>query len=37
MSLRCRSCGARYPLAEYRENLDESLDEQLADARCDRL
>jgi len=35
--LRCKGCGAHYPLAEYRDRLDDLLEEQLADTRCDLL
>jgi ribosomal protein L37AE/L43A len=34
---RCRDCGAHYPLAEYRDRLDDILEAELADTRCDRL
>jgi hypothetical protein len=35
--LRCRACGAHVALAEYQEQMDEQLEEELADTRCDRL
>jgi hypothetical protein len=37
VQLRCKGCGAQYPLAEYRDRLDDILDEELAGTRCDRL
>jgi hypothetical protein len=37
VKLRCRACGAHLSLAEYRGQMDEQLDEDLADTRCDRL
>jgi hypothetical protein len=37
VQLRCRRCGAHYRLAEYRDRLDDILEEELADIRCDRL
>jgi hypothetical protein len=37
VTLRCRSCGARFSLSEFRESLDDNLEELLADTRCDRL
>jgi hypothetical protein len=33
----CRSCGTRFPIAEFRDQMDDALEELLADARCDRL
>jgi hypothetical protein len=30
-------CGTHYSLAEYRDRLDDILEEELADTRCDRL
>jgi len=35
--LRCRSCNARFPLERFKEAMDEELEEELADVRCDRL
>jgi hypothetical protein len=37
VTLRCRSCGARFSLSELRESLDDVLEELLGDTRCDRL
>jgi hypothetical protein len=37
VTLCCRSCGARFSLSEFRESLDDILEELLADTRCDRL
>jgi hypothetical protein len=37
VQLRCKGCGAHYALAEFRDRLDDSLEEELADTRCDRL
>jgi hypothetical protein len=37
VTLRCRSCGAQFSIADYREELDDILEEQLANTRCDRL
>jgi hypothetical protein len=30
-------CGAHYRLAEYRDRLNDTLAEEVADVRCDRL
>jgi hypothetical protein len=35
--LRCGHCGACYRLSEYHDRLDDNLEEELADIRCDRL
>ncbi len=35
--LRCRACDAEYPLADFRERIDEAIEETLADIPCDRL
>jgi len=37
VTLRCRSCGARFSLSEFRESLDDVIEELLGDTRCDRL
>jgi hypothetical protein len=37
VQLRCRACGAHYPLSDYRERLDDGLEEELANIRCDRF
>jgi hypothetical protein len=37
VTLRCRSCGARFSLSEFRASLDDVLEELLGDTRCDRL
>jgi hypothetical protein len=37
VQLRCKDCGADYRLAEYHDRLDDNLEEDLADIRCDRL
>jgi len=35
--LRCRACGARFSLSDFRGQIDEALEEALADIPCDRL
>jgi hypothetical protein len=35
--LRCKACGAHYPLSDYRDRLDDILEKELADTRCDRF
>jgi hypothetical protein len=35
--VRCGACGAEYPVADFREYIDEAFEEELADIRCDRL
>jgi hypothetical protein len=35
--LRCRVCGAEYSLAEYKKWLDDGIEDELADVRCDRI
>jgi hypothetical protein len=37
VTLCCRSCGTRYGLSDFRESLDDILEDLLADTRCDRL
>lgn len=37
MILRCRACGAEHPVADFREQIDEAIEEALADTPCDRL
>ncbi len=37
VTLRCGACGAEYPLADFRERIDEAVEESLADIPCDRL
>jgi hypothetical protein len=35
--LRCRGCGAEYSLAEYKKWIDDDIEDELADTRCDRI
>jgi hypothetical protein len=35
--VRCRACGAEYPVADFRQEIDAAAEEELADVRCDRL
>ncbi len=37
VTLCCRACGAEYPVADFRERIDEAVEESLADIPCDRL
>ncbi|MFP4475977.1 MAG: dual CXXC motif small (seleno)protein [Desulfatibacillaceae bacterium] len=35
--LRCRSCGKTYTLEEFGDDIDERIEEMLANVRCDKL
>ncbi|MFP4039821.1 MAG: dual CXXC motif small (seleno)protein [Desulfosudaceae bacterium] len=35
--MRCRDCGADFPVREYKELMDEYLECQLANVPCDKL
>jgi hypothetical protein len=37
VGLRCRSCGATFELHEFGTNLDDLLEEYLANIPCDRV
>ncbi|MFZ5570854.1 MAG: dual CXXC motif small (seleno)protein [Thermodesulfobacteriota bacterium] len=35
--MRCRGCGAEFPLERITEWFDQELEDELADIPCDRL
>ncbi|WP_369692228.1 dual CXXC motif small (seleno)protein [Desulfonema ishimotonii] len=35
--MRCRSCNTRYPLTRFAREMDDDLEERLANIPCNRL
>ncbi|VTR65359.1 conserved hypothetical protein [Desulfosarcina cetonica] len=35
--MRCTGCGAEYPLTRFIHQLDETMERELANFRCDRI
>jgi len=35
--LRCRSCNSRFPVEKFIELMDDFLEDQLANVRCDKI
>jgi hypothetical protein len=35
--LRCGVCGAKYTLADYKNSIENDIEDKLADVRCDRI